>query len=160
MEPVIRSMPDLNEKGAMPCFCSLRSQLYQPSYALKGKRLMDQHVSSHLAQMLTHTFRVTLLALLLGALVAFLVGSFVPPAHAQTAASSVTPATTVTVQIRTMHANSVRVMELPGPIVPRCYNTPTHQVTITLQGGARYKFVGYSRSNCSGAILCETVVNI
>lgn len=79
---------------------------------------MDRHVYSPLAQGLTHTFRITLLAILLGAILAFLEGAFVPVAHAQTAASSVTPATTVTVEIRTIHANSVRVMELPALLCP------------------------------------------
>jgi hypothetical protein len=122
--------------------------------------MMNRRVFERMAHLLKHSARVALLAILLGALGAFLLGSFASPAHA---AASASPADIgrATVEVRTFRANSFRVTEVTSSdSLTACYSTPTHQpVVITLPEG-RAEFVGYSRLACTGAILCEKVVTI
>ena len=122
--------------------------------------MMNRRVFERMAHLLKHSARVALLAILFGAIGAFLLGSFASPAHAAVSAGPAVPGR-ATVEVRTIHANSFRVTELTSSgSLTACESTPTHQlVVITLPEG-RAEFVGYSRSACTGAILCEKVVTI
>jgi len=114
-----------------------------------------------MAHLLKQSARVALLAILLGAIGAFLLGSFASPAHAAASASPAAVPGRATVEVRTFLANSLRVTEWTASgSLTACYSTPTHQpVVITLPEG-RAEFVGYSRLACTGTILCEKVVTI
>ena len=122
--------------------------------------MMNRRVFERRAHLLKQSARVALLAILLGAIGAFLLGSFASPAHAATSASPAVPGR-ATVEVRTFRANSFRVTEVTSSgSLTACYSTSTHQpVVITLPEG-RAEFVGYSNSSCSGRVLCEALETI
>lgn len=99
-----------------------------------------------------------MVALLLGAILAFGAFSFAPAAHA--AGVSAGPDTSV-VEIITRQARSVLVKELGNPhSQTKCYNTsPQHVITIRgLKGEVALS--GYFDRNCLGVPGCRAIMNI
>ena len=73
--------------------------------------MMNRRVFERMTHLLKQGSRVALLTLLLGAIGAFLLGSFASPAQAAASASPAVPGR-ATVEVRTIHANSFRVTEV------------------------------------------------
>lgn len=103
-------------------------------------------------------YRTALVAILLGAILTFMAFSFAPPAHAAAPASPAVAALSH-VKITTRHANSILVKQTTPLILAKCYNTPTHTVTITGLVGV-VDMIGYSIAGCSGSMLCRVFADI
>ena len=117
---------------------------------------MKRFCTSHVTGLPKHGSRTALIAILLGAILAFGAFVFAPPAHAAAAAPT-SPASHV--KINTLHANSILVRQTTPLRVAKCYNMPTHTVTIPgLTGVVQY--TAYSIAGCSGPVLCGASADI
>lgn len=119
---------------------------------------MQREFFFHLVRLPKRGYRAALVAILLGAILAFGAFSFAPAAHA---AISTSPeiAKSARIEIITHEALSVLVKEGTPTLKERCYNTPNHTVTITGWEG-EVELIGYTHFNCSRLILCERFVEI
>ena len=108
----------------------------------------------HLARVSQRSSRVALIAVLLGAILAFGVCSLTPSAHAAAVGPRI--ASSVNVKIITQKALSVRVI---SSSLKHCYNTPGHTVAITGLTGV-VTLIGYASSNCAGGVLCTVFARL
>ncbi len=115
-------------------------------------------MKQRMARLPKSSYRVALLAVLLGASVAFGVFSFAPSASAAPSVSPALPKSAV-ITIRTRLARSVRVIEASPTPTQQCYKTPNPTITSTGWEG-RVEFIGYPSTHCSGRVLCVAVVAI
>jgi hypothetical protein len=115
-------------------------------------------MKQRMARLPESSYRIALLAVLFGIIVAFGVFSFAPSASAAPSVSPALPKSAV-ITIRTHLARSVRVIESSPTPKQKCYNTPNHAITVTGWEG-RVEFIGYSSTNCLGRVLCVAVVTI
>jgi hypothetical protein len=120
---------------------------------------MKQSFSSWATGLPKRGSRAALVVVLLGAILTLGAFSFTPSAHAAAFAGPGI-AKTARIEIRTHEALSVQVREVSNPLpMGHCYNTPSHTVTITGLKG-EVEFIGYTHSNCSGAVLCQVFADV